>query len=143
MVRHHPRRLENLAICRCHCKGSVGPPRGVPPENLGRGVQPASQNPHPIYDHNNSTNQQQLYVPYPKDLNDNSKTYALVDDILQQKIDHKGLKRGDNIIAINEHTLQDKTYKEVQCIIRRLHPRQQIILTVESRQWRQYGKFPN
>ena len=28
------------------------PPRGVLPENLGRGMQPASQDPYPIYDQN-------------------------------------------------------------------------------------------
>ncbi|XP_020625597.1 uncharacterized protein LOC110062991 [Orbicella faveolata] len=73
------------------------------------------------------------------DLNHKSKTYALVDEIFQQKIDLKGLKRGDKVIAINEHILQDKTYKELQHIIHRLHPQQQIMLTIESRQWRQYG----
>lgn len=76
-----------------------------------------------------------------QDLNDKSKTYALVDEIFQQKIDLKGLKRGDKVIAINEHILQDKTYKELQHIIHRLRPQQQIMLTIESRQWRQYGMF--
>lgn len=74
-----------------------------------------------------------------QDLNDNSKTYALVDKILQQKIDLKGLKRGDKVIAINEHILQDKTHKELQHIVHRLHLQQQITLTIERRQWRQYG----
>lgn len=74
-----------------------------------------------------------------QDLNDKNRTYTLVDEILQQKIDLKGLKRGDKVIAINEYILQDKTYKELQHIVHRLHPQQQIMLTIERRQWRQYG----
>ncbi|XP_078342392.1 uncharacterized protein LOC144628202 [Oculina patagonica] len=74
------------------------------------------------------------------DLDDNSKTYPLVDKIFQNKIDLKGLKRGDKVIAINEHaTLQDKTYKELQQIIHQLNLQQGIKLTIQRRQWRQYG----
>ena len=58
---------------------------------------------------------------------------------MQNKIDLKGLKRGDKVIAINEHTLVDKTYAELQQIVHQLNPQQQIKLTIERRQWRQYG----
>lgn len=58
---------------------------------------------------------------------------------MHNKIDLKGLKRGDKVIAINEHTLVDKTYDELQQIVHQLNPQQQIKLTIERRQWRQYG----
>ena len=35
-----------------HYAGVTPPPLGVPPEKLGGGVLPASQNPYPIYDQN-------------------------------------------------------------------------------------------
>ncbi|KAJ7353970.1 hypothetical protein OS493_030813 [Desmophyllum pertusum] len=78
---------------------------------------------------------------FHNDLNDSKKTYALVDKIEVQKKDLKGrLKRGDKVIAINEHRFEDKTYKEVQQIIHQLNPQQQFKLTIERRQWRQVGE---
>ncbi|KAJ7353969.1 hypothetical protein OS493_030812 [Desmophyllum pertusum] len=77
------------------------------------------------------------------DINDSNKTIALVDSIEVQKKYLKGrLKRGDKVIAINKHRLEDKTYQELQQIIHQLNPQQQFKLTIERRQWRQDGMFP-
>ena len=76
-----------------------------------------------------------------QDLTDNSKTYALVDKILQQRKDLKGLKRGDKVIEINGHRLQNKTPEELQHIIHQLHLQEQITLTFERRKWRQNGIY--
>ncbi|KAJ7353965.1 hypothetical protein OS493_030808 [Desmophyllum pertusum] len=74
------------------------------------------------------------------DINDSNKTIALVDSIEIQKKYLKGrLKRGDKVIAINEHRLEDKTDQELQQIIHQLNPQQQFKLTIERRQWRQDG----
>lgn len=75
-----------------------------------------------------------------QDLNDPSKTFTLVHKVQQQKIDLKGLKRGDKVIAINDHQLQDKTCKELEQITNQFNKQQQLKLTVERRQWRQNGK---
>ncbi|XP_020625604.1 uncharacterized protein LOC110062994 [Orbicella faveolata] len=79
-----------------------------------------------------------LEIFYP-DLSDTSKTFTLVHKIQQQKLDLKGLKRGDKIIAINDIQLQNKTYKELDQITSQLKKQQQLKLTVERRQWRQNG----
>ena len=69
-----------------------------------------------------------------------STTVVSFHKIQQQKPDLKGLKRGDKVTAINDHQLQNKTYKELEQITSQLNKQQQLKLTVERRQWRQNGK---